>query len=139
MRPLVLDSTALAQLARSRRLKPVGPGRVHAALRAALEADAQVLVPAAVLSELYRGAAHDQAVDACLGRYGQITVADTTRSLARHIGHLLASAEMSSEHHVDAAVLATALNAGGGLILTGDPGDLGSLAAGHPRIQIERL
>lgn len=139
MRPLVLDSTALDQLARSRGSQQRSPGRVHAALRGALQADAEVLVPAAVLSELYRGGAHDQAVDACLGRHGQITVADTTRPLARQIGHLLAAAKLGSEHHVDAAVVATALNAGGGLILTGDPDELGSLAAGHPRIDIERI
>ncbi len=135
----MLDCAALDQLARSRGPQRSRPGRVHAALRGALNADAQVIVPAAVLAELYRGSTHDQAVDACLGRNGQIAVADTTRQLARQIGHLLAHANCDSAHHVDAAVVATALASGGGLILTGDPGDLKALAAGQPRIRVEGL
>ncbi|MFT4215588.1 MAG: hypothetical protein QM619_00150 [Micropruina sp.] len=38
---------------------------------------------------------------------------------------------------MDAAVVATALAAGGGVIATGDPDDLDALAAGLPGISVE--
>jgi len=132
---LVLDAEALSAVARSRAGSP--PGAIHAALRAAVETGRDVVVPAAVLAELYRGGRHDQSVDACLGRFTGIDVADTTRPLARRIGHLLARAGRGSADHVDASVVAAALALGGGVVATGDPGDLEALAAGLPGIAIE--
>ncbi|WP_415103128.1 PIN domain-containing protein [Micropruina sp.] len=76
-------------------------------------------------------------VDSCLGRHSGIDVVDTTRTLARTIGNLLARAGRGSVDHVDAAVVATALAAGGGVIATGDPDDLDALAAGLPGISVE--
>ncbi|HET8929671.1 MAG TPA: PIN domain-containing protein [Acidimicrobiales bacterium] len=137
MSVLVLDSEAFSRLARSRSGHP--PGAVHAALMAAAERGADVVVPAAVLAEQYRGGPHDQVVDACLGRYSGIDVADTTRGLARTIGNLLARADRDSTDHVDASVVAVALAAGGGVIATGDPDDLGALAAGLPGLSVESI
>lgn len=126
MSVLVLDSEAFSRLAR--------PGKarlaVRAALRGAWQAHADVQIPAAVLAEQYRGAAHDQVVDSYLGRETGIEVVPTTRPLARRIGHVLARARRGSEDHVDATVVATVIAGGGGVIATGDPDDLGSLADG---------
>ena len=94
---------------------------------------------AAVLAEQYRGARHDQLVDSCLSRWTSIQVAGTDRSLARRVGNLLGRHGLGSEHHVDATVVATALAAGGGLILTSDPRDLERLADGLVGVQVKAI
>ncbi len=137
MSVLVLDSEAFSRLARSRSGR--APGTVHAALKAAAEVGADVVVPAAVLAEQYRGRRHDQLVDSCLGRFTGIAVIDTTRSLARTIGNLLARAGRGSADHVDATVVAVAVAAGGGILVTGDPDDLRDLAADLPNVTIEAV
>ncbi len=101
---------------------------MRAALAAAGAERTDVLVPAAVLSECYRGPQDDPAIDACLSREGGMGVVPTDRPLARRVGHLLASAGRGSEHHMDATVVASCAMAGGGLVLTGDVSDLGGLA-----------
>lgn len=121
---LVLDAEALSTLARGGR----HDASVRAALTAAVSERVDVLVPAAVLAECYRGPRHDPAIDACLSREGGIGVVPTDRPLARRVGHLLSAAGRGSEHHVDATVVASAAMAGGGLILSGDVGDLEALA-----------
>jgi hypothetical protein len=40
---------------------------------------------------------------------------------------------------VDALVVASAIELGGGVVLTGDPGDLEPLADGHPEVMIRPL
>ena len=90
-------------------------------------------------AEQYRGGHHDQVVDSCLGSFTGIDVVDTTCQLARRIGNLLARAGRGSEDHVDAAVVATALALGGGVIATGDPDDLAALAGDLPMITIEKV
>jgi len=133
MSALVLDVEALSLLARGGR----GERTVRSALTAALAASSDVVVPAAVLSELYRGGGHDQAVDACMSREGGLAVVATDRGLARRIGHLLAAAGRGSEHHVDASVVAVCAAAGGGVVLTGNAEDLTHLSGGSPGITIE--
>ncbi len=135
MSTLVLDSEAFSQVARSRAGRR--PGAALAALVAAVELGSDVLVPAAVLSEQYRGGRHDHLTDACLGRHSGIEVVDTTRPLAKTVGNLLARAGRGSEDHVDATVVATAVAAGGAVIATGDPDDLGVLSDGLVGITIE--
>jgi len=134
---LVLGAEALSGLTRSRTGLP--PGAIHAALKAASEVGADVVVPAAVLAEQYRGGRHDQAVDSCLGRHTGIAVADTTRPLARRVGNLLARAGRGSSDHVDATVVAVAIALGGGVIATGDPNNLEALAAAFPGVVVEAL
>ncbi|WP_109505867.1 PIN domain-containing protein [Nocardioides speluncae] len=131
---LVLDSEAFSSLARSR--SGSRSADVHAALRAAIHAGSDVLVPAAVLAEQYRGGRHDQVVDSCLSEHSGIEVVDTTRQLARRIGNLLARAGRGSRDHVDATVVAVAVAAGGAVIMTGDSDDIGVLAAGLVGITI---
>ena len=84
---LVLDAEAVSRLAH--------PGRraeVKAALAAALRLRRDVVVPAVVLAELYRGPKHDAVVDALLARETAIAVRDTDRALARLVGGVLAAA-----------------------------------------------
>ena len=137
MKTLVLDSEAISRLARAK--GGAARGAVYEWLCAAERMGADVVVPAAVLAEQYRGAGYDQVLDACLTRYPGIQVIDTTRSLARRIGNLLASIKAGSEHHVDATVVAVALAQGGGVILTSDPDDLSRLASSSPGIKIVAL
>ena len=133
MRSVILDSEALSQLARR---QGRSLSKVQAALRAAQRHDVDVFVPAAVLAEQYRGGRHNQTVDACLGRHSGIEVRDTDRALAKTIGGLLASVGLGSEHHVDAAVVACAVAAGGGLILTSDPDDITRIAGSLAGVSI---
>jgi hypothetical protein len=134
---LVLDSEAVSRLARAG--SGTAPGAVQAALKASLATGAEVLTPAAALSEQCRGDRHDQIVDACLSRHRSIQIVDTTQALARRVGHLLARAGRGSADHVDATVVATAVLGGGGLIITSDPDDLGALADGLPGVTIARV
>jgi hypothetical protein len=131
---LILDAEELSLLARG------GPheSTVRAALVAAVAEAADVVVPAAVLAELYRGGGHDQAVDACLAWEGGIAVAPTDRTLARRIGHLLAAAGQGSAHHVDAALVAVCAG-GGSVVLSGDATDLSALAGGSPAITVRGI
>jgi predicted nucleic acid-binding protein len=126
MSVLVLDSAAFSTLARPATAR----AGVRAALRGAWAAGAEVLIPAAVLAEQYRGGRHDQVADSYLGRETGVEIVPTTRALARQIGHLLARAGRGSRDHVDATVVAVALAGGGGVIATGDPAELSALADG---------
>jgi predicted nucleic acid-binding protein len=135
-RCLVLDSEALSALAgRPCRRKK----EVRAALRAAIRYGRVVAVPAVILAELYRGPRHNHLVDACLSRETGIRVRDTDRSLARLVGGVLAAAKAGSEHLADAHVVAVAVDLGGGIALTGDPGDLGRLASAYRNVVVVGL
>jgi predicted nucleic acid-binding protein len=133
---VVLDAGALAALAGQ-------PGRRSLEVRAALHAAAllrrEVVVPAVILAELYRGPRHNSLVDACLSRETGIWVRDTDRSLARLVGGVLAAAGAGSQHLADAHVVATAVDLGGGIALTTDPDDLGRLAAAYGNVTVVRL
>jgi predicted nucleic acid-binding protein len=132
-RSLVLDAEALSAIAgrASSRQR-----EVRAAIAAALRLDRDVIVPALVLAELYRGAKRNAWVDACLSREVGLQVRDTDRSLARLVGSILGAARASSALMVDAHVVAAAVEAGGGLVLTGDPRDLTRLAAPYRDVQV---
>lgn len=132
---LVLDAEALSVLARSSERRAVHSLPL-AALRVSLRRGEDVVVPAAVLAELYRGGKHDQSVDACLSRYFSIVVVDTDRSLARRIGNVLARAGRGSADHVDASVVAVAAQAGDAVIATADVDDIAALAAGLPGVRV---
>ena len=138
MKNLILDSEPLSRLAR------LGDGsqtrsRVLNAVQSALNDDVDILVPAAVLAELYRGGEFNQELDACLNRYRSIEIVPTGKGLARRIGEVLARAGLGSEHHVDASLVAAAMARGGGVILTGDPTDLEALASPWPNIVVVPL
>jgi len=132
---VVLDAEALSSLARGD-----GPRaeEVRGALRAAHRLRRDVVVPAVVLAELYRGRGHDAVVDACLSRETGLVVRDTDRGLARLVGGVLAAAGAGSEDMVDAHVVATA-SEGGGVVLTGDESDLLRLSAAFPNVHVQTL
>ncbi len=125
---LILDSGAVIALSRH-------DLRARAGLAAAREAGADVSIPSVVVAETVRGTGKDAPVNRIVKAVGEVTVADETTG--RTAGALLGSAQSSST--VDAVVVASAIDAGGAVILTGDPGDLGALAAGHPDVVIQPL
>lgn len=126
---LILDSGAVIALAREE-------GRARAALAAAWEVGADVVVPAVVVAETIRGyGAREAPVNRLLNRIGN--VAPATEARARAAGALLARAKSNAT--VDALVVAEAVESGGGVMLTGDPDDLGALAASHPEVVIQPL
>lgn len=133
MSVLVLDAEALSALARAR-----GPRfrEVRAAIEAARRLQRDVITPAVILAELYRGRGHNQVVDACLSRESFIDVRDTDREFARYVGGVLTAARADSSDLADAHAVASAVEAGGGVILTGDQDDLERLAAAYPNIHV---
>jgi predicted nucleic acid-binding protein len=134
--PLVLDAEALFSVAGH----PAPREReVRAAMRAADRLGRDVIVPAVILAELYRGARHSQLVDSCLSRETGVRIRDTDRTLARLVGGVLAGAGAGSDYLADAHVVAVAVEMGGGLILTGDESDLQRLAAPYPNILVAPL
>jgi len=130
---LVLDAEAVSSLARPR---GTTFREVHAALEAARRMQRDVVTPAVVLAELYRGPRRNQVVDACLSRETGIRVRDTDRSFARYVGGVLAAAGAGSGNMADAHVVAAAVEAGGGVVLTGDADDLTRLAASYPNVHV---
>ena len=81
-----------------------------------------------------------QLVDACRARESpSLDARDTDRSLARIVGGVLAAAGARSVMIVDAHVVATAGEAGGGIVVTGDVRDLQRLSAPYPNIVVEAV
>ena len=130
---VVLDNAALAALAGD-----ATPAKeiVRAAVTAAIRRERDVVVPAVVLAEMYRGRHHNQVVDACLSRETGLAIRDTDRALARLVGGILTAAGRGSTDMVDAHVIGAAVERGGGVCLTGDPADLEALAAPYPSVQV---
>jgi predicted nucleic acid-binding protein len=133
---LVLDAGALSVLADRRRTDATR--RVRALLAAALARDSEVVVPSAVLAELYRGDASDAAIDRVLTGRGVRTVT-SGRRIARTAGGLRYRDRLDSCHVVDCIVVATAVRLGGGVIATGDPDDMERLARDHPNVAIHPM
>lgn len=132
---VVLDSEAFNALAGP---ASVRKQRVRRILRTANRLGREAVVPTLVLAELYRGRGHNQIVDACLARErASLTARDTDRSLARIVGGVLAGASAGSAMIVDAHVVALAVDAGGGVVVTGDPGDLERLAGPYRHVTVE--
>lgn len=134
---VALDAEAFNALAGSDSIRKQHVRRI---LRAALRLGRDVLVPTLVLAELYRGRGHNQFVDACLARErASLASRDTDRHLARIAGGVLASARASSAMIVDAHVVAVAVEAGGGVVVTGDEHDLNQLSASYHHIVVETV
>jgi predicted nucleic acid-binding protein len=133
---LVLDSEALSALVVRRTTEVTR--RVRALLAVAMDRDADVVVPSAVLAELYRGDSSDAAIDTVLARRGMSTVTSGWR-IVRTAGALRHRDRLDSCHVVDCIVVATALRLGGGVIATGDPTDMQQLAREHPNVVVQPI
>ena len=133
---LVLDAEAVSAL-----LDPRHPSerKVRQAMEAARRLRRDVAVATGTLAELYRGAGRNQALDSLLARESAdgLVLRDTDRSLARLIGALLTEADADSTLFADAHPAAVAVEAGGGVVQTADPDDLGRLAAPYRTVVIE--
>lgn len=125
---LILDAGAVIALSRT-------DVRVRAALAAALEAGADVSIPAVVVAETVRGVAADAPVNRIVKAVGEVSV--THESVGRTAGRLLG--EATSNSTIDALVVASAVEAGGAVILTGDPDDLRALSGDRPGVVIQPL
>lgn len=136
MTALVLDSEALSALAVVRTREVTR--RVRALLAVALDRDADVIVPSAVLAELYRGDSRDAAIDTVLARRGMRTTT-SGRRIARIAGALRHRDRLDSCHVVDCIVVATAIRLGGGVIATEDPPDMQQLARDHPNVVVQPI
>jgi predicted nucleic acid-binding protein len=100
----------------------------RAVLAASGRAGVPVIVPAAVLAETLFGDERDARANQVLKR---IEVAPVTDAIARSAAKLKRLAGMTGvAATIDAVVVATAEAAGGGVILTSDPGDIRALAQG---------
>jgi predicted nucleic acid-binding protein len=135
-RCVVLDAGAVSALAGRPERRQL---EVRAAMRAAARLGREVLIPAVILAELYRGPRQNHVVDACLARETGIRIRETDRALARLVGGVLAAAGAGSQHLADAHVIATAVDLGGGLALTSDTEDLGRLAAAYRNVVVVGL
>ena len=110
---------------------------VRDVISAAIRTGTPVRVPTAVLAEAYRGTAADAAIDRVLGL--GIRPITLGQAMARQTGKLKHRDRLDSCHTVDAAVVATVIRLGGGIIMTGDPEDLRSLAREHANIEVHDL
>lgn len=133
---LVLDAEALSCLASPRGVRYQ---EVRAALEAAHRLRREVVTPAVVLAELYRGRGHNQIIDSCLSRETGVLVRETDRTFARLVGSVLASAHATSADLADAHVVAAAVESGGGVLLTGDKADLERLAGSYPGVHVAAI
>ena len=131
---LILDSEAVHSLARATE-RSVLAERARAILTVAYERRALVRVPAAVLAEVCRGPRFDGAVNRLLQGHG-ILVCDMGRDIAQQAGDILYRRKMSSQHAVDAFVVATALSFESAVIATGDPKDIQNMAAPYRQIRV---
>lgn len=132
----VLDSDALVALADPRH---PGARAVAKAIVTAARLRHHVRVPAVILAECQRGRSRTRQVDALLAREPALLTRDTDRMLARYVGAVLHSAQAGSEDIADAHCVATAVEAGGGVVVTGDAHELTRLAASFPYVVVEDL
>lgn len=136
MTALVLDTRALevvadpkADISAARHMRDM--------LASAARMGIPVRVPTAVLAEAYRGIPADTGLDRVLAR--GIRPFATGQAAARLAGGLRYRDRLDSCHTVDALVVATAIRLGGGIVATGDPEDLRSLAREHSNIKVQPL
>ncbi|MER5220528.1 type II toxin-antitoxin system VapC family toxin [Streptomyces flaveus] len=128
---LVLDSEGLAKAVQRDR-------EVYEWLTAARDADLPVVTSAAVLVEVIHPRINDAALRWTLSL---LRVEPVTQALAQSAAVLLREAGLHGHKYaIDAMLCATALQHPGRVtILTSDVGDIGLLAAEHPRVMVEKV
>ncbi|MGF1597583.1 MAG: PIN domain-containing protein [Acidimicrobiales bacterium] len=125
---LILDSGAVIALSRNDQ-------RARATLAAAREFGVEVSIPSVVVAETVRVSAKDAKVNRVIKSIGEVTAVD--EDTGRVAGALLGTTRSTST--IDGLVVASAIELGGGVVLTGDPDDLEPLADGHPEVVISAL
>lgn len=121
---MVLDSEGLWSVVRNE------DEQTRAVLASSSEAGVPVLVPAIVLAESLYGDQRDARANQVLEK---LQVVDVDEPIARRAAGLKRLAGVTGvEATIDAVVVAVSAGAGGGLVLTSDPHDIRSLAAGVP-------
>ena len=137
------DATGTRRRSGERIARSQAPGRAQgtAGHGGGAQAAPEVAIATGTLAELYLGAGRNQALDALLARESGdgLLLRDTDRTLARLIGALLTEARASSALFADAHPVAVAVEAGGGIVQTADPDNLGRLAAPYRTVVIEPL
>jgi predicted nucleic acid-binding protein len=136
MTAIILDTRALEVIA-DPKADSRATQRMRDLLAVAARTGTPVRVPTAVLAEVYHSTAADAAVDRVLGK--GIRPITLGQSMARQAGGLKYRDRLDSCHTVDAVVVATSIRLGGGIIATGDPDDLQSLARVHANIKVQAL
>ena len=116
--PIVLDSGAVIE-----GLPP--KSRVRSMLRRAVEENADVILPAAVLAQTWRGGGDSVFVSRLLKEYA-VKVAPHFEPQAKEAGVLLTKTGLTDA--VDALVVAEASAQGSAVVLTSDFEDIGHLA-----------
>jgi rRNA-processing protein FCF1 len=128
---IVLDSGAIIALERRMR-------RMVALLERARTNDWTILIPSAVIGEVWRGPKTDPTIARLFNAVNGFPVLD--RACALRVGELLALAGLSGGSHVvDGSVVDTAMRLRPCLIATSDPVDIQRLIAAsqvHGRIEI---
>ena len=139
--PLVLDAAGLAAL-----VAPRPPDRLRALLAEAHRRGREVITPTLVCAELARGRARTRALESVVARHDRargerpaIRLIPTDFDVARQVGAILEATGSGSEHIVDAHVVAVCVPVGGGLVVTGDAGDIARLAAAVPAARIRMI
>lgn len=136
MTAVILDTRAVEVLA-DHKADPAAARHLRDLLAWAARRDVPVRIPTAVLAEAYRGTRADVGVDRVLN--SGVRAITIGRATARVAGALRYRDGLDSCHTVDALVVATAVRLGGGIIATGDPNDIGTLARDHPNVAVDRL
>jgi predicted nucleic acid-binding protein len=134
---LILDSEAVNALARPTERRVLAE-RASAILRVAHQKRALIRVPAPVLAEVCRSVRHDSVINQLLNNPG-VRVVELDRAAAQQAGQMLARLKLSSEHAIDAFVVAIARQFDTAVIATGDPDDIRRLAAPFSRIGVFAL
>lgn len=125
---MVLDSEGLWAIARN------DSEDARAVLAASREAGVPVLVPAVVLAETLFGDNRDARANQALKK---LQVVPVSESVARVAAGLKRLADMTGgAGTVDALVVAISAAAGGGVVLTADPDDIGKLAGAISDVRI---
>jgi len=94
-----------------------------------------VSIPSVVVAETIRDTARDAPVNRVINAVGQVDPVD--EGTGRIAGALLGATRATAT--IDALVVATAVAAGGAVILTGDPDDLRRLTARDDDVLIQPL
>ncbi len=132
----VLDAEAVAALADAKHKSARAVAKI---VVTASRLGHGVCVPTVVLADCQRGRARTRQIDALLSRDPALRARDTDRALARYVGAVLHSARAGSEDIADAHCVATAVEAGGGVVVTTDVHDLNRLSASFPHVVVEGL